>query len=101
MLADENLNRRNSIGILLEADLLFEVARHDKNRLPQNYPILWRRSLNKFTDFGKFQNCLIRYGQMKIFCEEYTSRSLPHEIKREGQNLLGESYEEAMRLFQN
>ena len=30
MLADENFNKPNSIGILLGADVFFEVLRHDK-----------------------------------------------------------------------
>jgi hypothetical protein len=30
MLADENLNRPNSIGILLGADVFIEVRRHEK-----------------------------------------------------------------------
>jgi hypothetical protein len=40
MLADENFNRPNSIHILLGADVLFGVLRHDKKTWPVNYPIL-------------------------------------------------------------
>ena len=40
MLADENFNRSNSIGILLGADVFFEVLRHDKKTRPGNYPVL-------------------------------------------------------------
>ena len=38
MLADENLNRPNSIDMLLGADVFFEVLRHDKKTRPGNYP---------------------------------------------------------------
>ena len=40
MLADENFNRSNSIGILLGADVFFEVLRHYKKTWPENYQVL-------------------------------------------------------------
>jgi hypothetical protein len=40
MLADENFNSPNSIDILLGADVLFEVLRHDRKTWPGNYPVL-------------------------------------------------------------
>jgi hypothetical protein len=45
ILADENINRQNSIGILLGAEVFFEVPCNDKKTRPRNYPILWRRSI--------------------------------------------------------
>jgi hypothetical protein len=45
MLADENLNRPNSIDILLEADVFFEVLHHDKKTRPGNYPVLQNTNL--------------------------------------------------------
>ena len=36
----EKFNSRNSIVILLGADMFFEVLRHDKKTKPGNYPVL-------------------------------------------------------------
>jgi hypothetical protein len=46
MLADENFNRPNSIDILLEADVFFEVLRHNKRTRLGNYPVLQAADLD-------------------------------------------------------
>ena len=38
--ADENFNSPNSIDVILAADALSEVVRHDKKTWPGNYPVL-------------------------------------------------------------
>ena len=40
MLAEENFNRPSSIDVLLGANMLFEVLRHDKKTQRGNYPVL-------------------------------------------------------------
>jgi hypothetical protein len=40
MLAVENFNTPNCFDILLGADVIFEVLRHDKKTRPGNYPVL-------------------------------------------------------------
>lgn len=40
MLVDEKFKNRNSVAILLGAELCFEVLRHDKKMRPENYPVL-------------------------------------------------------------
>jgi hypothetical protein len=41
----DEFNNRNSIDILLGADVFFEVLRHDKKTRPGNYPVLQHTDL--------------------------------------------------------
>jgi len=52
MLADDNVERPNSIYILLGADVFFEVLRYNKKMRPGNYPVLQDTQLG-WIDSGK------------------------------------------------